>query len=45
MIYRTRIFKIVLSKRCIVSNDAKVMFIVVRPPKTQSQNYKYGLEQ
>ena len=45
MIYRTRIFKIVLSKLYTVSKDANVILIVMRPPTAQSQNLKYNLEQ
>ena len=45
MIYRTRIFKIVLSKWYIVSKDANVILIVMRPPKGQLQNLKYNLVQ
>ena len=36
MIYKTQIFKIVLSKWDIVSEDTNVIMIVMRPPKTQS---------
>ena len=35
MIYRTRIFKIVLSKLYIVSKDANVFLMIMWPPKTQ----------
>ena len=45
MIYRTRIFKIVLSKWYIVLKDANAILIVIRPPKTQSENIKQNLEQ
>ena len=43
MIYRTWIFKIVLSKWYIVSKDANV--ILIATSKAQSQNLKYNLEQ
>ena len=45
MIYKTRNFKIVLSKWYIASKDTNVILIVIRPPKARSQNLKYNLEQ
>ena len=45
MNYRTRIFQIVLSKWYTISKDTNVILIVMRSPKTQSQNLKYNLEQ
>ena len=43
MIYRTRIFKIVLPKY-IVSKDANVILIIKQPPKI-SWNLKFNLEE
>ena len=45
MIYRTRIFKIVLWKWYIVSKDVNDILIVMRSPTAQSQNLKYNLGQ